>query len=74
MFRLFMVLIRKTMKMGVPAISNSAAKMMNMIPHSSLYQAVSTVIFSAFEVNPGVDDDEIDFVRSFSPEVEEEDV
>ena len=60
------------MKMELPAISNSATKMSNMIPHGSLYQAVS--VFGGFEVNPGVDDDEVDFVRPFSPGVEEEDV
>ena len=70
MFRFFMALIR----MAMPTIGNSATKMIKMIPHSSLYQAGSVLRFVAFVVNPGVDDGKGDFVRPFSPGVEEEDV
>jgi len=70
MFRLFMVLIR----MAKPTISKSTTKMIQMIPDGSLYQAGSVLRFVAFVVNPGVDDGKVDFVRPFSPGVEEEDV
>ena len=55
------------MKMAMPTITNSATKMIKMIPHGSLYQAGSVLRF-------GVDDGKGDFVRPFSPGVEEEDV
>ena len=63
MFQLFMVLKRKTMKMAMPTIT----KMIKMITHGFLYQAGSVLRF-------GVDDGKGDFVRPFSPGVEEEDV